>query len=698
MRKACLFLVAACLLFCSFALQEQNPLLGEFDTPFNVPPFERIKVEHYKPAFEEGMKRQLETIDAIVNDKAPATFENTIEALEGSAALLTKAGNIFRNMNSANTSEELQEIAKEILPMLSEHADRIRFNEKLFERVKAVYELKEDLDLTPEQGKLLEETYKFFVRGGANLDGAKKAELAGINKELSVLRLKFGENILKEINTFELVIEKEGDLAGLPEAAVTGAAEAAEERGREGKWVFTLHKPSMIPFLQYSEKRVLREKIFKAYTTLCNKNDELDNKKTLSRMAALRARKAGLLGYETHAHFVLEENMAKSPDKVYGLLGKLWKPALAKAKKEAAALQELIYKEGGDFELEPWDWWYYAEKLKKAQFELDDETLRPYFELENVRNGAFTVANKLYGITFEEIIDIPKYNEDIRVFEVKEADGAHIGILYTDYYPRASKRGGAWMSSYRKQSGREGKRTAPVITNVGNFSKPTGGKPALLSFDEVTTLFYEFGHALHGLLSDCTYETLSGTAVAQDFVELPSQIMENWLTEPEVLRIYARHYETGKRIPQELIERLKRSRHFNQGFATTEYLAASILDMDWHTMTDAGKPDPEAFEAGSMKRIGMIPEIVVRYRSTYFRHIFSGDYSAGYYSYIWAEVLDADAFRAFKENGLFDRETAEAFRHNILAAGGTGDPMTLYVRFRGAEPGIDALLEKRGLK
>ena len=697
MRKTIFLVVAVSLLVCSFSLQEQNPFFSDFDTPFGVPPFDRIRVEHYMPAFMEGMKQQQEEIDDIVNSTGPPTFENSIEALESGGALLIKVGNVFRNMNSANTNEDIQSIAKEIAPLLSKHEDDIRFNEKLFQRVKTVYEQKDELALAPEQNKLLEEYYKYFVRGGANLNSDEKAVLAGINQELSVLSLRFGENLLKENNRFELVIEREEDLAGLPEAVRTSAAEAARERGHEGKWVFTLHKPSMLPFLQYSEKRNLREKIFKAYMNRGNNNDELDNKEILSRMAALRAEKAKLLGYENHAHYMLEENMAKQPKNVYELLEKLWKPALAKAKDEAEALQKMIDEEGKSFKLKAWDWWYYAEKLKRAKYELDDEILRPYFELENVRNGVFALANRLYGITLEERPDMPKYHEDVRVFEVKEADGTHIGILYTDYFPRESKRGGAWMSAYRKQSKLGGEKT-PVITNVGNFSKPTGDKPALLSLDEVYTLFHEFGHGLHGLLSNCTYETLSGTNVAQDFVELPSQIMENWVTEPKMLKIYAKHYETGEPIPQELVEKIKKARHFNQGFATTEYLAASFLDMDWHTLTEAEELDPVAFETESMNRIGLIPEIVVRYKSPYFRHIFSGGYSAGYYSYVWAEVLDADAFQAFKETDLFNRETARKFRRNVLAAGGTEDPMVLYKRFRGAEPKIDPLLERRGLK
>ena len=697
-----LFFIAAVLFWsCSMIkkepLKDQNPFLLEYNTPFKVPPFDKIKEKHYLPAFKEGIKQEWSQIEVIANSSEAPTFENTIEAMEGSGALLTRVNDAFYNLTSAHTNDELQDIAKEVAPMLSRHRDDIRLNEKLFRRVIAVYEQKDRLNLTVEQNTLLEKYYKDFVRGGANLDEDKKAKLREINEEVSLLTLEFGENILKENNAFELVIENEVDLAGLPEAAIAGAAEAAGERGHEGKWVFTLHKPSMIPFLKYSERRELREKIFKAYINKGDNNNELDNKEILSRIAALRVEKANLLGYKTHADFVLEKNMAKQPEKVYDFLNQLWKPALAKAQKEAEELQKMIDKDGQDFKLEAWDWWYYAEKLKKAKYELDDEILRPYFKLENVRDGAFAVAGRLFGITFEEIADIPKYHEEVRVFEVKEADGSHIGLLYTDYYPRASKEGGAWMSSYRKQSRLGGIELRPVIVNVCNLSKPTSDKPALLSFEEVSTLFHEFGHALHGLLSSCTYHRLSGTSVPRDFVELPSQFMENWAAEPQVLKEYAWHYQTGEPIPDELIEKIIKARHFNQGFETVEYLAASYLDMDWHTLTDAEERTPDEFESASLGRIGLIPEIVTRYRSTYFRHIFSGGYSSGYYSYIWAEVLDADAFQAFKEAGLFDQKTARAFRENILAAGGTEDAMTLYKRFRGAEPKIDALLERRGL-
>jgi len=698
MKKIALISFALVLLFLSGATPQQNPFFSEFDTPFQVPPFDQIKEEHYLPAFKEGMKQQLQEIEAIVNSPELPTFENTIEALESSGTLLRRVDNVFGVLNGSMTNEKMQAIAKEAAPLQSKHQDDILLNEKLYQRIKSVYNQKDSLKLTGEQSMLLEKYYKDFVRGGANLDQEKKTRLREINKELSILTVKFGENILKENNRFELVTENEEDLAGLPQAVITAAAETAKERGQEGKWVFTLHKPSMIPFLQFSEKRDLREKIFKAYINRGNNNDDLDNKKILSKIAALRSERANLLGYKTHSDFVLELNMAKKPENVYKLLNQLWEPALKRAKKEAQDLQSMIDEEGKDFKLKPWDWWYYAEKLKKAKYELEDEILRPYFKLENVIDGVFTVANRLYGIQFTERTDIPKYHQDVKVFEVKEADGSHIGILYTDYFPRASKRGGAWMNSFRKQSKMGGKNIYPVITNNGNFSKPTGDKPALISTEEVLTLFHEFGHALHGLLTNCTYNRLSGTSVSRDFVELPSQIMENWAFEPKVLKMYAKHYETGEAIPQELIDKLKNASLFNQGFANVEYLAASFLDMDWHTLTEPKEMDVDTFENESLNKIGLIPEIIVRYRSTYFNHIFSGGYSSGYYSYIWAEVLDADAFEAFKETSLFDQQTAQSFRKNILAKGGTEDPMTLYKRFRGAEPKVEPLLKKRGLE
>lgn len=681
------------------AAVEDNPFFSDFNTPYNVPPFDKIKVEHYLPAFKEGISRQQKEIEAIVSNPEAPSFANTLEALDKSGALLNTVDSVFNVLKAVDTNDQVEEVAKEVSPLKSKNRDDIRLNAKLFERIKAVYDQKANLDLSEEQGMLLEKLYKEFTRGGANLDPEKQARLREINKELSLLSLTFGQNLLKENNRFELVIETKEDLAGLPGSSIEAAAETAVERGHQGKWVFTLDKPSMIPFLQFADKRELREKIYKGYINRGDHGDELDNKLILAKIVSLRAERAKLLGYGNHAEFVLEENMAKKPSNVYDLLQKLWGPSLTRAKQEAVELQELIRKEGGNFKLESWDWWYYTERLRKAKFDLDEAMTRPYFRLENVRDGAFYVANKLYGIKFVERKDIIKYHPDVQVFEVQEADGSHIGILYMDFFPRSSKRGGAWMNSFRKQYREEGKNINPVITNNGNFTKPTADTPALLSFDEVTTLFHEFGHGLHGLLSDSTYTTLSGTAVSGDFVELPSQIMENWALEPEVLNVYAKHYKTGEVIPGELVDKLKKAGLFNKGFERVEYLAASFLDMDWHVLAELKAPetfDVNKFESDALNKIGLIPEIISRYRSTYFAHIFSGGYSAGYYNYIWAEVLDADAFEAFKETSLFDQATASAFRKNILAKGGTAEPMELYKRFRGAEPKIEALLKRNG--
>lgn len=676
---------------------EDNPFFSDFNTPFQVPPFDKIKEEHYLPAFKEGIKRQKKEIDAIVNNPEPPTFANTIEALDRSGSLVRDVDNIFSAIKSANTSPRLQEIAKEMSSLESMHTDDILLNAKLFQRVKAVYNQKDQLDLSEEQGMVLEKYYKEFVRGGANLNPEKQARLRQINKELSLLQINFGDNILAEDNRFELVIDKEEDLAGLTRVVIDTAAETAVERGHKGKWVFTLHKPSLIPFLQYSHKRELREKMFKGYINRGNHGDELDNKGILIKILSLRDQRAKLLGFKNHAQYQLDRNMSGKPEAVYDLLHKLWKPVLAMAKKEAKALQELINKEGSTFELKPWDWWYYAEKLKKAKYDVDDNLIKPYFKLENVRDGAFYVANKLFGLKFIPMTNIPTYHPDVRVFEVQEADGSHLGIIYLDYFPRATKRGGAWMNSFRDQIRLDGKEITSVVTNNGNFTKPTADTPSLLSFEEAKSLFHEFGHALHGLLSNCSYYITSGTNVPIDFVELPSQIMENWVSEPEVLKVYAKHYKTGEVIPTELVEKIIKANQFNQGFEQVELLAASILDMDWHTAENPAQLDVDTFETQSLNKIGLIPEIVVRYRSTYFRHIFSSMYSAGYYSYIWAEVLDADAFEAFKETSLFDQKTAQAFRKNILEKGGSADPMTLYKRFRGAEPKIEPLLKRSGL-
>ncbi len=698
MKRHLLAVILIALLTVSCTSDQNNPFFSKFETPYGVPPFNEIKEEHYIPAFRKAIELHNQEIETIAANTREPTFENTLVALDTSGVMLNRVRRVFFGLNSALTNDKMQDIAKKVNPMLAGHRDDILMNGVLFERIDTIYQSRDDLHLTNEQNRLLEEYYREFVRGGANLDAGEKKRLREINKKLSLLTLRFGENILKENNRFELVIDSREDLAGLPEPVVKAGAETAAERGHEGKWVFTLHKPSMLPFLKYSGKRDLREKIYKAYINRGDHDDQLDNKEIIKKIVNLRIEAAHLLGYRSHAEYVLEENMAESPGEVYHLLQDLWEPSLRKAREEAQAFREMIGEEGGNHQLRSWDWWYYAEKVRKKRYNLDEEMLKPYFVLENVlRKGAFEVANRLYGIQFRERKDLPAYHPDVRVFQVMEADGTHIGILYTDYYPRESKRGGAWMGSYRKQYRRNGDMITPVVTNVGNFSKPTSDQPALLSWDEVLTLFHEFGHGLHGLLSDCNYEMLSGTSVARDFVELPPQIMEEWAAQPEVLKNYALHYQTGEPIPDHLISRINKASKFNQGFAMTEYLAASFLDMDWHTLVETGEIEVNRFEKKSLKEIGLIPEIVSRYRSTYFRHIFAGGYSSGYYSYIWAEVLSTDAFEAFKDKGLFNRDLGRSFRENILSRGGTEDPMKLYKKFRGDEPSIQPLLEKRGL-
>ncbi|HPT00524.1 MAG TPA: M3 family metallopeptidase [Candidatus Aminicenantes bacterium] len=696
-------LVALTVLFCgTLALtaaptKSTNPFFQEFKTPFGVPPFEKIKVEHYMPAFRAGIDENQREVKAIAESTAPATFANTVEPLEKSGALLKRVTSVFFVLSESMTDEKMQAIATEVSPLLSKNSDDILLNERLFERIKRVYENREKESLTPEQKRLTEIYYKRFLRNGAALPQEMKDRLRKINEELGLLELKFSDNVLAENNAFQMVLDKREELAGLPEGVVSGAAEAAQERGLTGKWVFTLHKPSLLPFLTYSDRRDLREKLYRGYFEKGNNNDSLDNKAILVKITNLRIDKAHILGFPSFADYSLTENMAQNPDKVYTFLGQIWEPARRKALQEAAEWEALGKKDDPSFKLQPWDWWYYAEKVRKAKYDLDEESLRPYFKLENVLQGAFDVAGKLYGLKFVERKDIPKYHKDVRVFEVLEKDGRHVGIFYTDYFPRASKRGGAWMNSFRDESIVGGKRIAPVVSNNGNFSKPTGDKPALLSFEEVTTLFHEFGHALHGLLMNVTYSTVGGAGMPIDFIELPSQIMENWASEPEVLKSYAKHYQTGEVMPDSLIAKMSNAKRFNQGFETVEYLAASILDMDWHRLQTPFEGSPLEFEKRSMERIGLMPEILPRYRSTYYLHIFGGGYSAGYYSYIWAQVLDADAFQAFKETSLFDSEAAARFRKFILERSGTDEAMKLYKEFRGAEPKVDALLKRKGL-
>ena len=693
-----LFLILG-LISMSCSNKESNPFLVEWNTPFQTPPFDKIKTEHYVPAFKEGIKIHNKEIENIVKNPEAPTFKNTIEALDYSGKILTRVRRVYVGMNDAMTNEQFQKISKEISELRSSHEDDINLNAKLFERVKSVYDNKENFHLNKEQQMLLDRYYKQFVRGGANLNDADKETFRQLNKDISLLSIKFGENVQKDINNYELVIENKDDLDGLPQGVIDAAAVTAKEKGKEGKWVFTIQKSSMIPFLQYAKNRKLREQIYYAYTHKGDNNNEQDNKKILAQMASLRLKRANLLGYKTHADFVLDEEMAKESKNVYGLLDKVWPPALKIAKKEREEMQKIIYKEGNKFKLASWDWWYYAEKLKKQKYDLDEEQLRPYFKLENVIQGVFDLATNLFDIHFVERFDIPKYHPDVKTFEVKDKEGNHIAILYTDYFPRASKRGGAWMDAFTKQSKEDGKFIHPVIYNVGNFTKPTAHTPSLLSVDEVETLFHEFGHAIHGMLSNCTYESISGTETPRDFVEFPSQVMENWAMHPDVLKKYAKHFKTGEIIPKELIDKISNSSKWNQGFATVEYLAASYLDMAWHTLTDTTLQDSNKFETKTMNELGLIPEIVPRYRSTYFNHIFSGEYSSGYYSYIWSEVLDADAFAAFVESGnVYNKELASKYKKYILSSGGTDDAMTLYRKFRGKDPSIEPLLERRGLK
>lgn len=676
-----------------------NPLLAEtFDTPYGVPPFDLIKDEHFEPAILEGIKQHQAEIDAIADNPEAPSFENTIEAMENTGKLLSRNTTIFFNLTSANTNDKLQKIATTLSPKLSEHSDNITLNDKLFQRVKAVWDKKSTLNLGLEESKLLEESYKRFVRSGANLSDEDKEKLRKINADLALLTLEFGNNVLAENNKYELVIDKKEDLAGLPDGLVQAAAETAKEKGKEGKWVFTLQNASVMPFLQYADNRELRKEIFNAYQNRGN-GGEFDNNEKLKTIANLRLEKANLLGFKTFADYSLEETMAKNPEGVYNLLNKLWVPALAKAKEEEAEIKKMMTADGISGEVQPYDWRYYTEKIRKAKYNLDEQEVAPYLSLENVQNGVFGVCEKLYGLQFEQVQDAPVYHPEATLWKVSEANGDHIGVLYMDFHPRASKRGGAWMTSYSEQKTIDGKRIAPVISIVCNFTKPIGDTPALLTFDEALTYFHEFGHALHGLLSNVKYESLSGTNVSRDFVELPSQVLENWGSDPEVLKTYAKHYQTGEVIPDALIKKIDEVGTFDQGFATVEYLAASLLDMDYHTQTEPITINIDTFEDASMKKIGLTDAIIPRYRSSYFLHIFSSPsgYSAGYYSYIWSGVLDTDAFEAFKSTELFNPEKAQAFRKNILEKGNTEDAMELYKRFRGSEPSIEPLLKKRGL-
>ena len=682
---------------CSNSMENSmNPFFTDYDAPYQIPPFDEIKEEHYMPAFDKGMKEQLEEIDQIANNPEQATFENTLVELERTGKTLSKVADVFFNLLSSNTNKQMDKIAAEISPKLSAHRDAISLNKKLYERVNAVYEQRNALGLTTEQMRLVEETHKGFIRSGVQLDTSSMEKLTQINQELSSLSVQFDQNLLKETNEgYSLLIDDENQLDGLPEDFRDQAANLAEENGHNGKWMFKPTRVSMYPFLTYSTQRDLREKLYNSYIKRGDNDNDRDNKNLAIEMADLRLERANLLGYKTHADFVLENTMAKNTGRVKNLLDQVWEPGLSRAKKEVEEMQDLIQEEGGNFELAAWDWWHYSEKIRQLKYDFSEEEIKPYFSETKVLQGAFDVATKLFDITFHERFDLPKYHDVVRTFEVKNLDGDVIGIFYTDYTIRSNKGGGAWMNTFGTQSKFDGIKI-PLVMNTCNFPPPNDEGISLLSFEQVTTLFHEFGHALHGLLSDATYPSLSGTNVTRDYVEFPSQMMENWAREPEVIAEYAKHYKTNEPIPLELLDKISKASKFNQGFATTEYVAASYLDMAWHTQEEE-VDDANDFEKNTLDGIGLIPEITSRYRSTYFAHIFAGGYSMGYYSYLWTEVLEADAFEPFKEKGIFDKETADKLKKYVYSAGNTDDLMTQYVRYRGSEPKIESLLEKRGL-
>ncbi len=687
-------------------MNEHNPLLGPWQTPFGVPPFDEIEPNHFPPAFEAAMAEHRREIDALLADPSPPSFANTIEAFERAGEILNRTSRVFFALDSAHSNESLRETARDIAPRLARHEDDISMDRALFARIDTVYEARAELALEPEALHLLEETHKWFVRSGARLEGAAQARLREINSEAAALAQDFGQNLLAENNAFEIHTDERADLGALPGGLAAAAAREAERRRHASGWSFTLAQSSAMPFLQYSPNRRLREAIFKAYIARGDNDDERDNKQVLSRLAQLRAERARLLGYETHAQFVLSDNMARTPERVYDFLDRMWGPASRVAERERGELTALMGRDGVEGRLERWDWRYYAERLKNSRLGLEEETLRAYFEVGAVREGAFELAGKLFGLTFRRLDDSPVWHPDQEAYEVRETDGSHLGVLYMDFFARESKRGGAWMSSLRPQHTLDRGETA-VVTTTFNFSPPTAEAPSLLSYRETQTVFHELGHALHGLLSNVTYRSLSGTSVPRDFVEFPSQMLENWMREPEMLKLYARHHRTGEPIPDELVAKIHAGESLNQGFTTVEYMAAAYLDLAWHSLKRPADPpsgaestaeslEPRAFEAAEMERLGLIDEIAPRYRSTNFAHIFAGGYSAGYYSYLWAEVLDADAFEAFRENGIFDRDTAERYRE-LLSRGGSRPGMELYERFRGRPPVIEPLLKRRGL-
>ena len=672
-----------------------NPFLNEYETPFKIPPFEEIEFAHYEPAFDIGMKEHLKEIEEIANNQQEPTFENTIEAMERSGETLDKVANVFFNLLGSNTNDDMDALAMKISPKLSAHNDSILLNKELYKRIKELFDNKGSFNLTTEQNRLLEETYKRFIRSGANLDNQSMERLTQINSSLSSLSVQFDQNVLKETNSYSMVIENEEDLDGLPAEEIRQASLLADSEGQSGKWVFKPTRVSMYPFLTYSTQRDLREELYNSYIQRGDNDNEYDNKEIIAEMISLRKEKASMMGFDSHSDYVLDNTMAKTPENVNKLLQTIWKPGVEKAKGEVEEMQKLISDEGGNFELAAWDWWHYSEKLRQEKFDFKEEEVKPYFSEDKVLAGAFDVAQKLFDITFTERNDLPKYRENIRSFIVEDLNKKVIGIFYTDFTLRPNKGGGAWMNTFRSQSKFDGE-IIPIVINVCNFPPENADGVSLLSFEQVETLFHEFGHGLHGLLSDAQYPSLSGTSVTRDYVEFPSQMMENWAREPSVIKTFAKHYETGETIPEDLLNKISAAGTFNEGFATTEYVAAAHLDMAYHT--DQGLiEDIDKFEDETLDDLGLIPEIESRYRSTYFGHIFAGGYSSGYYSYLWTEVLEADAFEAFKDKGLFDKETADKLKKYVYAAGNTDDLMTQYVRFRGKEPEIEPLLKKRGL-
>ena len=688
-------------LFCTVnMINAQNPFFEKYNTPHQTVPFDKIKNEHYEPAMLEGIKLHEAEIEAIINNPEAPTFANTIVAYEKSGKFLDRVTTVFGNLRSAETNDDLQKIAQKMIPLLSEHSNNISLNEKLFQRVKAVYKQKSKLSLTIEQAKLLDDIYDGFVRRGANLQGEARNKYRELSKKLSTLTLQFGENNLKETNNFQLVLTQKEQLAGLPEGIVEAAAQTAREKGVEGS-VITLHAPSYVPFMTYASNRELRKELYMAYNTKCTKNNEFNTLEIVKDLVNTRMQIAQLLGYKSYADYTLKERMAENSKNVYKLLDQLLDAYTPTAKAEYNEVQELARStQGKEFRLMPWDWSYYSDQLKNKKFSLNDEMLRPYFELSNVKEGVFGLATRLYGITFRKNSEIPVYHPDVDAYEVLDKDGSFLAVLYTDFHPRAGKRAGAWMTSFKGQwiDDQTGENSRPHITLVMNFTKPTESKPALLTFDEVNTFLHEFGHGLHGIFANTHYESLSGTSVYRDFVELPSQIMENFAVEKDFLSTFAKHYQTGEIIPDTLVQRIIDSSNFNVAYACLRQVSFGLLDMGWYTRTTPFTGDVKAYEQKAWEKAQILPVVEGTCMSAQFSHIFAGGYSAGYYSYKWAEVLDADAFSLFMQKGIFNQEVAQSFRNNILSKGGTEHPMTLYKRFRGQEPTIDALLIRNGIK